>query len=176
MCACASGSGCLSLSSHSSVIFKLFCTIASLVNAILMLCQTNVTYLALRESGLAAGMPPELVAKVGELVEQGVAAVALARKHGIRVVYGSDLLGDLRERQLEGFGLLLDAGMSTSEALGCATSVAAELMSLPAGCIRDGLFADLLLLSCNPLEPSAMRALSPTDVLNVWVGGKSIHQ
>ena len=144
---------------------------AAMAAAGAFLSQTNVTYLALRESGEAAGMPAPLVAKVGALVEQGVAAVALARRHGVRVAYGSDLLGEMRTRQLEGFGLLLDAGMTPAEALGCATRVGAELTKLPAGKIEAGLLADLLLLRVDPLLPDRLRALSEADVTGVWVGG-----
>jgi imidazolonepropionase-like amidohydrolase len=136
------------------------------------LSQTNVTYLALRESGRAAGMPAALVAKVGGLVEQGTAAVALARRHGVRITYGSDLLGDMRGRQLEGFKLLLDSGMTAAEALACATSVGAELMNLNAGAIRPGLLADMALLRVNPLDERKLRALSQDDIARVWVAGK----
>ena len=144
---------------------------AAMAEAGAFLSQTNVTYLALRESGEAAGMPAPLVAKVGALVEQGVAAVALARRHGVRVAYGSDLLGEMRTRQLQGFGLLLDAGMSPAEALRCATSIGAELTKLPAGKVQAGLLADLLLLRVDPLDPARLRALSEADVVGVWVGG-----
>jgi len=137
------------------------------------LSQTNITYLALRESGAAAGMPAAQLAKVGALVEQGIAAVGLARSHGVRVTYGSDCLGPMRTRQLEGFGLLLDAGMTPAEALQTATSTAAELLNIRAGAIKEGLLADLLLLSCNPLKAQSLRALSKADVLGVWVGGKA---
>lgn len=46
------------------------------------LVPTLVTYQQLALRGEAAGMKPELVAKVGDLVERGLQAVALARQKG----------------------------------------------------------------------------------------------
>lgn len=136
------------------------------------LSQTLITYVALRASGLANGMPAPLVAKVGALVEQGVAAIALAKQHRVPITYGSDLLGTMRSRQLEGFGWLLDAGLSPHEALATATSSAAALLGIEAGVIAPGKLCDLTLLRCNPLDAASLRALSAADVKAVWVGGR----
>ena len=136
------------------------------------LSQTNITYVALREEGASGGMPAALVAKVGRLAEQGRAAIALAKKHKVCITYGSDLLGKARRRQLEGFGQLLDAGLTPAEALAAATSVGAALVGLDAGALLAGKLADACLLSVNPLEAEKLRRLSETDVARVWVGGK----
>ena len=135
------------------------------------LSQTLITYVALRESGLANGMPAPLVAKVGKLVEQGSAAITLAQRHGVLITYGSDLLASMRPKQLQGFGLLLDAGLTPAEALATATSNAAALLGLDAGEIAVGKLCDLALLRVNPLDCDAMRALSEADVAGCWVGG-----
>ena len=109
---------------------------------------------------------------MGRLVEEGLAAIARARRHGVRITYGSDLLGGMRHRQLEGFGCLLDAGLSPAEALATATSVAADLLGLAAGAIAPGRLCDLALLRINPLDAARLRTLSEADVVQVWVGGK----
>ena len=138
------------------------------------LSQTIITYAALKDSGAANGMPQSLLDKVGSLVEEGVGAVRIAQRHGVRVTYGSDLLGSARTRQLEGFGYLLDAGLSPLEALATATSAAADLVGLAAGAIEAGRLADLVLLRCDPLDPHRLRALAPTDVEAVWVGARKV--
>ena len=65
------------------------------------LVSTTVTYHALREEGEAAGMAPELVKKVGDLVETGLQSIRIAEAHGVQICYGSDLLGDLHCHQLK---------------------------------------------------------------------------
>ena len=136
------------------------------------LSQTVLTHKALVEEGEAGGMPRELVAKVGALVTEGLEAVALAKRHGVVVTYGSDLLGPMRARQLEGFGVLLDAGLTPFEALATATANAAELFGLPAGAIAPGKLADLCLWGRDLLQAEVMRSLGQADVKGVWVGGK----
>ncbi len=46
------------------------------------LVPTLVTYQQLAERGEGAGMRPELVAKVGDLVQRGLQAVAIAKEKG----------------------------------------------------------------------------------------------
>ena len=109
--------------------------------------------------------------QVGALVEQGVRSIGIAQSRGVKITYGSDLLAAMRSRQLEGFGLLLDGGLSAADALRTATCNAAELVGLDAGAIAPGLHCDLVLLRCNPLDAANLRALSEADVVSVWVGG-----
>ena len=61
------------------------------------LVPTTVTYAALQREGVAAGMAPELVAKVGAAVQQGLASIRLARARGVPMVFGSDLLGAMHK-------------------------------------------------------------------------------
>ena len=114
------------------------------------------------------------VYQVGALVEQGVRSVGIAQRHGVTITYGSDLLAGMRSRQLEGFGLLIDGGLSAADALRTATCNAAELVGLEAGAIAPGLHCDVTLLRCNPLDAANLRALNEADVLRVWVGGKPL--
>jgi imidazolonepropionase-like amidohydrolase len=147
---------------------------AAMARAGAFLSQTIVTYVALRESGRANGMPEELIAKVGALVEEGMASISIAKRNGVSITYGSDLLASMRERQLEGFGVLLDAGLSPAEALATATSTAAELVGLAAGTIAVGRLCDLVMLKRNPLAATTLRTLSEADVARVWIGGKEV--
>lgn len=69
------------------------------------LVPTLVTYQALSVAGEAAGMPKAMVDKVGDLVAAGQQAIRVALKHDVPLCYGSDLLGDLHQYQLEEFKL-----------------------------------------------------------------------
>lgn len=57
------------------------------------LVPTLVTYQRLVKDGVEGGMAPELVAKIGDLVEAGQRTLAAAKAENVDVCYGSDLLG-----------------------------------------------------------------------------------
>jgi hypothetical protein len=128
------------------------------------LSQTLITYVALRQSGQANGMPAALVAKVGKLVEQGSAAIGLAKRRGVRITYGTDLLATMKPKQLEGFGLLLEAGLSPAEALDTATRNGAALLGVDAGEIAVGKLCDL---ACATGDRTQRRALAATRCAKV---------
>lgn len=116
------------------------------------LVPTTVTYAALRRDGVKAGMPAALVAKVADAVEQGLAAVALARREGVTMCFGSDLLGELHRHQSEEFTLRAQAGVTAPELIAAATSNCAKLFNLEdsLGAIEVGMAADLILVSSDP--------------------------
>lgn len=86
----------------------------------------------------------------------------LAKKHGVKVVFGTDMFGPAYQhlQNLE-FGMRLK-WFTPVEILRQATSTAAELLALtgirnpyregPLGVIEEGAYADLLLVDGNPLE------------------------
>ncbi|KAL4423484.1 hypothetical protein ABPG77_003617 [Micractinium sp. CCAP 211/92] len=117
------------------------------------LVPTLITYHQLLEGGAAAGMAPELVAKVGSLVEQGLASLRLAAQHGVEMAFGSDLLGDLHGAQLREFELRSRV-LPAKDLIRSATVTAANvfMMGDQLGRVAEGYAADLLLLDGNPLE------------------------
>jgi len=90
-----------------------------------------VTYDRLRRDGVGNGMAPELVAKVGDLVERGQETLRTAHALGVKVCYGSDLLGDMHAHQAGSIGLHLDAGVDPA-------SVLLSLTATPARMMREG--------------------------------------
>ena len=86
------------------------------------LVPTLVTYDRLRRDGVAGGMAPELVAKVGDLVERGKETLRTAHALGVKVCYGSDLLGDMHAHQAGSIGLHLDAGVDPAASSGHSTA------------------------------------------------------
>lgn len=100
-----------------------------------------------------------------------MAAIAIARAAGVAVTYGSDLLGAMRRRQLEGFRHLLDAGLAPADALAAATRVGAAALGVPAGEIAPGRLCDLAVLRRDPLDEAVLRTLAERDVAQVYVGG-----
>jgi imidazolonepropionase-like amidohydrolase len=86
------------------------------------------------------------------VLESGQRAVELARAAGVRVGFGTDLMGELEDEQLNGLRLQAEVdGIWT--ALASATSVNAELIGRPdLGRVAEGCAADLLILGGNISE------------------------
>jgi imidazolonepropionase-like amidohydrolase len=114
---------------------------------------TLATYAALASEGLEQGMPADQHAKVFEVLDAGLAALELAHRAGLPIVYGTDLLGGMHRRQLTEF-ILRAQVQPAAHVLRSATTVAARLVGLEGriGVVAPGAFADLLVVDGNPLE------------------------
>lgn len=117
------------------------------------LVPTLVAYDALARDGARYGLSPESLAKNQEVLKAGLRSLELARAAGVRMAYGSDLLGPLAPDQSREF-LLRAEVLSPREILQAATVVGAELLGRAGelGVIAPGAFADLLVVDGNPLE------------------------
>ena len=114
----------------------------------------------LRRDGAAGrelGLAPVAQAKNREVLDAGRTAIRLAREAGVRIGFGTDLMGALDDEQLH--GLRLQAEVEGPLALlRAATSVNAELLGRDdLGRIGPGAVADLLVLDGDPLQdPSVL--------------------
>lgn len=116
------------------------------------LVPTLVTYDAMDRRGAELGLSDVAQKKNREVLEAGCTAVETARAKGVRIGFGTDLMGALEDEQLQGLRLQVEVG-GALETLRSATSVNAELLRRPdLGRITEGATADLLLLPGNPLE------------------------
>ncbi|KAG2439715.1 hypothetical protein HYH02_010594 [Chlamydomonas schloesseri] len=139
------------------------------------LVPTLVTYQELGRGGEAAGMPKELVAKVGDALEAGLRSLGVARDHGVVMCFGSDLLGDLHPAQADELCLRARV-LPAVEVIKSATVHCAELFNatLTLGRVRPGFAADLLLLApgVDPLaDVAALAAPGGGAVAAVWREG-----
>jgi imidazolonepropionase-like amidohydrolase len=100
----------------------------------------------------------QISARARQEITDRIRMVADLHRGGARLLAGTDasfnfplvLLGFSLHDELE---MLVEAGLSTSQALQTATSNAAEFLGLPQlGSIKVGNTADLVLLEANPLE------------------------
>ncbi|GIL69981.1 hypothetical protein Vretimale_10029 [Volvox reticuliferus] len=125
------------------------------------LVPTLVTYQEIVRCGAASGMPQELVAKVGDAVDAGLRSLSVAAKAGVRICFGSDLLGDMHPSQALEFELRSRV-LSSIDILRSATTNCAALfgMQRSLGRVRPGYVADLLLLrpGVDPLADVAVLA------------------
>jgi imidazolonepropionase-like amidohydrolase len=112
----------------------------------------SVVHAVIRE-GLEAGFPGELREKMFTVFEAGARVVEMAHRAGVKLVYGTDLLGSLHRYQLDEFSIRGEV-LKPVDVIRSATSVAAELFQLEGqvGVVAPGARADLLVLDGNPLE------------------------
>jgi imidazolonepropionase-like amidohydrolase len=117
-----------------------------------VLVPTLVTYEALARRGAEFGLPVVSQEKLQDVLGQGAEAIRLARAAGVRVGFGTDLLGPLHDWQLQEFSLR--AGVETPvDILRSATSVNAALINRTGelGVIAPGAAADLVAFDGDPL-------------------------
>lgn len=114
---------------------------------------TLATYEALATEGAALGFPAEAVAKIESVRGDGLRSLEIFAQAGVRMAYGSDLLGESHRLQSEEFALRARV-LGAAEAIRAATVHAARLLHMDGqlGIIAPGAVADLLLVAGNPLE------------------------
>lgn len=117
------------------------------------LVPTLATYHALAAEGVEAGMPADLNRKVYDVLDAGTEALRMAAKAGVRLVYGSDLLGTMHRHQLSEFRIR-GAVQEPIAVLRAATTEAANLFRMAdrVGQVKEGFFADLLIVDGDVLH------------------------
>jgi imidazolonepropionase-like amidohydrolase len=114
---------------------------------------TLVTYEALASEGAQYGLGEESVAKIEDVREAGLRSLEIYRDAGVKMGFGSDLLGPSQRLQSDEFRIRAEV-LGAAATLACATTTAAEVLGLPdkLGCIAPGAWADLIVVDGNPLR------------------------
>jgi imidazolonepropionase-like amidohydrolase len=117
------------------------------------LVPTLVVYEQIAELGRQWGFPAESLAKLEQVRAAGERAIRLALDAGVRVGFGTDLLGETHPAQSREL-LLRAAVQQPLDVLRSATVVNADLLGRAGelGTVAPGAQADLLLVDGNPLE------------------------
>jgi imidazolonepropionase-like amidohydrolase len=121
------------------------------------LVPTLVVYEQVAELGRQWGFPEASLAKLDQVQAAGRRAIRLALDAGVRVGFGTDLLGETHPAQSR--ELLLRAEVqSPLDVLRSATVVNADLLGHTGelGVVRPGAYADLLVVDGNPLDDLAV--------------------
>ena len=118
------------------------------------LTPTLITYKTMASKEFGSFLPPAIAAKNAQVLKAGLQSVQIASKAGVTMVYGTDLLGPLQVEQLKGFSLLKEAGQTNLQILQATTVNAARLLlhEEKLGRVKEGFYADLLILNANPME------------------------
>jgi imidazolonepropionase-like amidohydrolase len=136
------------------------------------LVMNLVTYWALRTEGREFGLPEASFRKIGEVLDGGLHALELAHASGIKIGYGTDLLGGMHRHQSQEFVIRSEI-QAPIDIIRSATAVGAEIVGMPGklGTLELGAFADLVALTRDPLEDIAALA-DPTAIRFVVKGGR----
>ena len=121
------------------------------------LVPTLVIYDAVARHGRALGFPAEGLAKLDAVLHAGRAAIDVAARAGVRLGFGTDLLGESHDAQSS--ELLLRAEVQgAADVIRSATTVNAALLGREAqlGVVAPGALADLLLVDGDPLGDLAV--------------------
>jgi imidazolonepropionase-like amidohydrolase len=140
----------------------------------MFLVGTLATYEALATRGKDEGMPADQLAKLQRVRDAGLRSIELASSAGVRLVYGTDLLGAMHDAQLTEFALRAQV-QPAGEVLRAATVDAAALLDQPdLGRIERGARADLLLLDADPLHDLSVLTRPERHLTAVVQGGRTV--
>ena len=114
---------------------------------------------AFKEDGLALGLPPASHDKLLRVVDRMMGGLEIMSRAGIKMGFGTDLLGAHHVRQGTEFTLRAQV-LKPLEILRSACSVNAALLNQTGclGCVKEGAEADLLLVDGNPLDDISLLA------------------
>lgn len=135
------------------------------------LVPTLAAYDAMDRRGDEIGLNPVSARKNAEVLEAGRRAVEIALAAGVRVGFGTDLMGALEGEQLQGLRLQTEAA-GVAATLRSATSVNADLVRRSdLGRVRAGCVADLLLVDGDPFADPSVLWRDPERSRTVVQGG-----
>lgn len=115
------------------------------------LVPTLVAYDSLKKRGAQYGLTRYSLAKNEIVLEAGLRSIDLCCETGVKIGFGTDLLGQLQNDQINEF-TIRSAVMSSAEIIRSATIVNAEIVRRPGvlGEIVPGAAADLLVVDGDP--------------------------
>lgn len=119
------------------------------------LVPTLATYDAMGRRGAEVGLTEVGAAKNAAVLDAGQDAIRLARAAGVRIGFGTDLMGELEDEQLQGLRLQCEVeGLERTVEAATASNAAIMRLDREIGRIEPGLVADLVVfdgdLRANP--------------------------
>lgn len=136
---------------------------------------TLATYEAFRRSGVEEGAPQHLLDKLEEVASKGIEAIRLCREAGVKLGFGTDLLGPMHRHQRDEFRLRAQAE-TPFQILHSATTVNAEILGMEGkiGCVAPGSYADMLVIDGDPLADLSLLYEESDAIHSVWKAGKQV--
>ena len=137
------------------------------------LVPTLSIYQALADEGVEAGLPEALYNKVFDVLDAGKRALDMAYSGGVKMAYGTDLLGQMHRRQLDEFAIRGEI-IPAIEVLRAATCNGADLLGRTGelGEIVEGAAADLLVSEKNPLDDLTVMTAPESNLRLIMKAGR----
>ena len=134
---------------------------------------TMAVCIGLLEEGEKLGFPPVSMEKLRRVVDFALASLEIMKRAGVKMGFGTDLLGSLHVRQSTEFSLRAKV-LSPIDILRSVCTVNAELLGEAGrlGCIREGAAADLLVVDGNPLEDISVLAAGGARIPVIMKDGR----
>jgi len=135
---------------------------------------TLAVLFALMEDGTQMGMPEVSRQKLLKVHERALDGLVIMKRAGVKMGFGTDLLGDQHTRQGTEFTLRAQV-LPPADILRAATSVNAEILQMQGrlGVIKPGALADLLLVAGDPLKDiSLLAAPGGRHISHIMVDGR----
>ena len=136
---------------------------------------TLVTYDALAEDGAALGLPPESMAKLASVKDAGLGSLEILARAGVRMGFGTDLLGAMHRRQSDEF-IIRRQALPAADVLRSATSINAALLNRDGelGVVAPGALADLILVDGDPIADIGVLTGQGERIPFVMKGGEAL--
>jgi imidazolonepropionase-like amidohydrolase len=125
--------------------------------------------------GAAMGLKAGNLAKLEGITEKMYRSIEVCARHGVKLGFGTDLPGNFGERQNEEFRLRATVQPSI-DVLRSATSVNAALLGLDGeiGCVREGAYADLLVVNADPTRDISILAEPAASISLIMARGSLV--
>jgi imidazolonepropionase-like amidohydrolase len=132
-----------------------------------------VAYYAMKERAKEFGMNADMLAKNDMVIDGGLKSLEICKRAGVKVGFGSDLLGQLMAEQSREF-LLRSEVLTPIEIVRQATLVGAEIVRMEGklGVVAPGAFADLIVVDGDPLKNLGLFQEQGAHLKAIMKGGK----
>jgi imidazolonepropionase-like amidohydrolase len=139
------------------------------------LVPTLVTYDSMQRRGAEYGLSAQSLAKNEVVLHAGLRSLEIARAAGVKIGFGTDLLGQLQNDHMNEFAIRGEA-MSAQDVIRSATLVNAEIVRQPGklGELVPGAFADALVVDGDPYNDLSVFNADGSRIAAIMLNGRFV--